>query len=156
MEEQAVKDLVDKWYQSRGKNETDPFYRFLCLWICFNAWLDFRANQVNDRQMIDWLKQQDETTSEIILAYENMTKTTSGAQSLQNLATASPIRDPKGGRPDILVDPNDRESVIEGIYRIRCNLFHGGKSSSDLRDEKLVNYADAVLNKWLSELLAVW
>lgn len=156
MDEQAIKDLVSKWYHDRGKNETDPFYRFLCLWICFNAWLDFRANKATDRQMIEWLKQQDEMTSEIILAYEKMAKTTTGEQSLKNFATASPIQDPKGGRPDITIDLSDRGSVIEALYRIRCNLFHGGKRSSNVRDEKLVSYADSVLSKWLSELIAVW
>lgn len=151
-----VKELITDWHINKAKNEQDPFFRFLCHWICFNAWLAHQSGMNTDRQMLDWLKQQTPTSSDIIASYEAMKLTTDGAQNLSSLVAAGPIGDNKGRSPITMGDINDRDNIIESIYRVRCNLFHGGKRNSNSRDRELVEYVNRILTKWLDDLIAGW
>lgn len=156
MKEVEVKDLIKDWQRNKAKNEQDPFYRFMCHWICFNAWLDHQSNKNSDRQMLDWLKQQSASTSDIIASYEAMKLTTVGLQNLNILVSMGPILDSKGRRDIVMSDVNDRDNIIEAIYRIRCNLFHGNKRSSNVRDTKLVSCVNHIMTKWIDDLTAQW
>lgn len=156
MNEAEVKDLIKGWHRNRAKNETDPFYRFMCHWICFNAWLDHQSGKYTDREMLNWLKLQTPETSDIIASYEAMKLTTVGNQSLQALVLMGPILDGKG-RGDITMSSiDDRDNIIEAIYKIRCNLFHGNKKSTSSRDTKLVTCVNHIMTKWIDDLIARW
>lgn len=156
MTEVEVKDLIKDWHRNKAKNERDPFFRFLCHWICFNAWLDYQSKKSTDRAMLNWLKLQTQDTSDIMASYEAMKLTTVGNQNLQSLTTMCPILDSKG-RGDISIrDINDRDNIIEAIYKIRCNLFHGNKRSSSTRDTKLVTCANQIMTEWIDDLINTW
>lgn len=151
-----VQELIKDWHWNRAKNEEDPFYRFMCHWICFNAWLDYKSEKYTDREMLNWLKRQTQDTSDIIASYEAMKLTTVGIQNLESLVAMSPIIDSKG-RTDIEIsDVNDRDNIIEAIYRIRCNLFHGNKRSSSTRDVKLIRCVNFIMTKWMDNLISRW
>lgn len=156
MSEAEVKDLIKDWHRNRAKNETDPFYRFMCHWICFNAWLDHQSGKYTDRAMLDWLKLQTPATSDIIASYEAMRLTTVGNQNLQAFVAMGPILDGKGRGDIAMSDIDDRDNIIEAIYKIRCNLFHGGKRSSSARDTKLVGCVNHIMTKWIDDLVAGW
>lgn len=156
MTEAEVKDLIKDWHRNKAKNETDPFYRFMCHWICFNAWLDHQSGEYTDRAMINWLKLQTPDTSDIVASYEAMKVTTVGNQNLQALVSMEPILDSRGHGNISMSDINDRDNIIEAIYKIRCNLFHGGKRSSDTRDTKLVACVNHIMTKWIDDLTAGW
>lgn len=151
-----VQDLIKDWHRNRAKNEIDPFYRFMCHWICFNAWLDYESEKYTDREMLNWLKRQTSDTSDIIVSYEAMKRTTVGFQNLEILVAMSPIVDSKGRTDIVISDPNDRDNIIEAIYRIRCNLFHGNKSSSSTRDVKLITCVNFIMTKWIDDLVSRW
>lgn len=155
--ENQIKELIRSWYHNKAKNETEPFYKFLCLWICFNAWLDFSSEKNTDAEMINWLVSSTAVSSDLIRSYENMSITTVGRQHLENLVSFSPIKDARGDRAGIVIaSTNDRENIIRAIYRVRCNLFHGGKQLNNSRDIKLINCVNGVLGKWIPELIAIW
>ncbi len=157
MEEQKIKDLIKGWYENKAKRESDPFFKFLCLWICFNAWISYKSNKTTDRDMINWLKNETEKSSDIILEYEHAKKTDSFRKNLGSIVLFSPIKDSIGSRDSISVSGvDDMTNVIEAIYRIRCNLFHGGKSQNDSRDIKLVKCASIILEKWVGNLVVSW
>jgi hypothetical protein len=44
--------------------------------------------------------------------------------------------------------------LVDGIYQVRCNLFHGGKRANDVRDRKLVTICGRILEKWVGNLVA--
>lgn len=156
MFEEELKDRIRGWYNNRGRNEVDPFYRFMCFWICLNAWLEYKSGLDRDREMIDWLKKP-VNRSDLSSSYDNMAMTTAGRESLRALYSTSPIEDSRGRKPTVAIESeDDKENIIEAIYRIRCNLFHGGKESNNSRDIKLVNIANKILNKWISDLIAGW
>lgn len=160
MEEQGVKNLIKSWYKNKARMESDPIFKFLCLWICFNALLDFRSGPDNtsDRNMIDWLVDQTPDSSDLIAEYENAKQTAPFLRLLNSLASESPIKDPRHwNNSEINIkDENDREGIIRGIYKIRCNLFHGGKDANDARDQKLVTLASRILDKWIGNLVNTW
>jgi len=86
-----------------------------------------------------------------------MKQTTVGLLALKALVSYSPIKDSKGRRHDIeMINENDRKNIIDAMYRIRCNLFHGSKSSINNRDNKLIKTASGIMAKWMSELISVF
>lgn len=150
-----TKDLIKSWYRSKALNEQEPFFKFLCLWICLNAWLSHQSQEISDRRMINWLKSQDKSTCDILVGYEAMRETTQGSGAIKILVQYSPIADSSGRREAIEIkNLDDRDNIIEAIYRIRCNLFHGGKSSTNTKDRELVQCANVILTKWVGHIVA--
>ncbi len=157
MDKQKIKNLVKAWYENKAKRETDPVFKFLCLWICFNAWLDYRSDKNSDKEIINWLIIQTQESSDLISEYEHAKQTEPFCKNLEALAQMSPVYDSRGHRDPIQIkDVNDRENIIRAIYKIRCNLFHGGKEANNTRDQKLVTCAQRILEKWIGNLVASW
>lgn len=79
--------------------------------------------------------------------FENWTKTTQFKESLNRLCELSPVRDENPVRPRAdrsINDSNNLFEIIQMSYRVRSNLFHGGK---DLESDK----QHAVRNRELTE-----
>ncbi len=156
MKEQKIKNLVKIWYK-KAKFEQDPFSKFVFLWICFNAWLDYKSGEFLDSEMIKWLIGQTSSTSDLVLNYEMAKKTEPFKGNLKTLVNLSPVYDPRGRRSPIEIkDENDFENIVKVIYRVRCNLFHGGKEADNSRDRKLVEVSKRILEKWIGNLIATW
>ncbi len=156
MMEKRIKNLVKTWYE-KAKFEQDPFPKFIFLWICFNAWLDYKSDKFLDSEMIRWLIEQTPSTSDLVLSYENAKKTEPFMENLKTLANMSPIYDSRGRRNPIKIkDESDFENMVKAIYRVRCNLFHGGKEANDSRDKKLVEVSKRILEKWIGNLITSW
>jgi len=156
MREEKIKNLVKTWYE-KAKWEQDSFSKFVFLWICFNAWLGYKSDKFLDSEMIKWLLKQTSLVSDLVSSYENAKKTEPFRENLKTLADMSPIYDSRGRRSPIKIkDENDFENVVKAIYRVRCNLFHGGKEANDSRDKKLVEVSKRILEKWIGNLIASW
>jgi len=164
MDDVLIKARVTAWYD-KAKQEEDPFFQFLCLWICFNAWLDYRSPVAHDGGMVKWLTNQLADESDLMRAYDAMALSAAGQGYLQDLvqetAKASIKDERTKGRkhePITVKNINDKPSTIWGIYRIRCNLFHGKKRPAEemARDERLVRCASGILQEWLSALIKGW
>lgn len=156
MNEARVKDLIKVWYE-KAKLENSPFSRFVFLWFCFNAWVAYRSNAETDTAMINWLVGRSPANSDLIGEYEHAMQTKPFQKLVGSLAQMSPIYDARDRRPPVAIrNETDREGVIRGIYRIRCNLFHGGKRADNVRDQGLVVLAQRILEKWLGNLIVSW
>lgn len=77
---------------------------------------------------------------------------------LSNLARLSPIgRTGRREGEEVRIDsPDDFSAVMEGIYVVRCNLFHGAKRANSIRDQKLVRVCCAIMEKWVGNLVGSW
>lgn len=150
MIEERIKNLIKTW-NSKAEQETDIFSKFVFLWFWLNAWLSFRPGQCTDRQMIDWLK--NDNQSDLKRALERI-KQSGGISELIEL---SPIRRDEfypSQRTDICINgKDDTGNIIEAIYRIRCNLFHGRKDADDVRDQKLVEACGNIMTLWVGCLI---
>lgn len=52
-------------------------------------------------------------------------------------------------------DERDLRAVLNCLYAIRCNLFHGSKVPGNSRDERLLESANVILTRLLDRLLFV-
>ena len=76
---------------------------------------------------------------------------------LKGFADLSPITSTGRRQGEVRIDsPENFGGIVEGGYRVRCNLFHGGKRASDLRDQKLVMVCARILEKWVGNLATTW
>jgi hypothetical protein len=98
LDEKGIQNLIKAWH-GKASGEKDIFSKFMSLWICFNAWLTFRApNKESDRKMINWLKSSDGQNSDLFEVYQNLLTKTKFRDDLKTLATYSPFYDPNGIR----------------------------------------------------------
>lgn len=156
MEEIEVRNLVEGWHQ-RARREADHISKFVFLWFCFNAWLAYESGEDTDREMINWLVRPQAATSRLRAGFDVASRSDVFVGCLKTLADLSPITSTGHRRREVrTVSPDDFASIVEGVYRVRCNLFHGGKQASDLRDEKLVTVCARILEKWVSSLVMSW
>lgn len=161
MEEVQIKNLIKVWYK-KARFEHDIFSKFVFLWFCFNAWVDYKTKRETDAEMLKELADKSPAVTDMLNAYNVAFNSGTGVfkNSLKTLALMSqqkPIEDTKGRRKPICIkDENDFSNIVWAVYRIRCNLFHGGKQANDPRDLKLVTAAQRVLDKWLGNLIVQW
>lgn len=160
MKEERIKNLIRAW-RERSHNEGDQFASFVFVWFCFNAWLEYVSNGRTDRAMLEELKSKSPHMNTLLDAYDDAQSSDQFFQrSLRDLINKSnkeAIKDVRGNRQPISIkDETDWENIIEALYRIRCNLFHGGKDANDLRDQVLVQDAAMILRQWVGKLVASW
>lgn len=104
--------------------------------------------------MINWLKRT--KSSHLRLVFEEAATDHKGlvytsAQALQALCPIAATG--RKARPDAVISaPDNFGDVVEAIYRVRCNLFHGGKNARDTRDAKLVTVCSCILEKWVGNM----
>ena len=101
MDENEIKELIKGWYNNKARNESDEYFKFLCLWICINTWLAHKSQKSTDKEMIDWLIQQNREDSDLNAAYSSISQTTSGQNALLQLASLSPITDSSGRSKEV-------------------------------------------------------
>lgn len=155
MEERDLHNLMKGWY-ARSRRESDPISKFVFLWFCFNAVLAFESEEDLDRQMLDWLKNEP-SGSWLMQAYRRAFAPKDGLfrRHLSALVQLAPIEDPRGRRADVEIEGvDDFGNIVEGIYRVRCNLFHGAKRATHTRDRKLVVASQRVLEKWVGNVVS--
>jgi hypothetical protein len=135
-----LKEIVINWF-CRSQDNTFPsvFDRFISLWIAFEAWATNESNSVNSREIINWVKRSPmkdifERDNQKIKSY------------LNDLHKIGEIRNHRG-RPKRYDNINDFSQLIEVIYQIRNNLFHGHKSPTDKEDERIVTLAYNILSQ---------
>jgi hypothetical protein len=156
MEEREIKNLVKVWHE-KAKEERDIFTKFVFLWFCFNAWLAYQTNEDTDRGMVECLKRKDPSVSDIVYEYDRAFGSGWFKERIQELKGLAPIDDPRGRRTLVNInDISNFDEICEAIYRIRCNLFHGGKTPSGDRDKKLVKVTGDILEKWVGNLVNSW
>lgn len=152
MSNQRIKNLIKVWLE-KSRRESDHFSRFLFLWICFNAWLAYESGEETDRNMIDWLKQQNQTSSLLVASFDSCKAKSNFKNNLLSFASNSPYTDSRGMRQDVrIADENDFGNIVEAIYRIRCNLFHGGSEAHETEIQKQIFLSNNILNEWVATL----
>jgi hypothetical protein len=105
--------------------------------------------------MINWLKTVPQESA-LSRSYDEAMASDVFRRDLQTLADDSPIYGARRVNPQVgeIRGIEDFHNIVEGVYQIRCNLFHGGKRADDIRDQKLVKVSAAILRKWIGNLVA--
>lgn len=144
--------IIDNWHtRSTGKEfrEFNEFDKFIALWIAFNAWGSHETNIEIDAQMIKQLQ----TNSKMIKSYEKSKENKRFLKNLSDLASEK-IPDHRKNKMVYLDSEKSLGSVLDVIYLIRCNLFHGRKDPNIDEDTRLVRTARIILSIMFDQLKA--
>jgi len=120
--------------------------RFISLWICFNSILrKHYGERISDRTMIQRAKNDFENAGGTLpwKEYYDLMCDHEYRKNLEELKSLMPIKNMKNNES---IDMSNK-SLIEIIYAIRCNLFHGRKDPTDTetKDFRLVKFAFLLL-----------
>ena len=136
----------EKWLARAERGEracVDDGDRFISLWIAFNGWMRGKYGETHsDRFLLEKVKNSDDL-SNVFLAM----KDTDIRDSLLQLReyTVMNMRYPEDPSKVLLYD-GAFAALVEVLYSVRCNLFHGRKNiSDDNEDIRLVSLAYRIL-----------
>jgi hypothetical protein len=146
--------LIRKWHELATSDpaiQENVFFKFVASWVAFNA---FYA------EMFPKLSHQDR---EQIKKYSELPVTKrKHAELLKNHEYKAAVEFfcRQGVRGESIPSSlYDTKAIFTHLYRVRCNLFHGGKMPENPRDYKLVESAYAIVSRIvemeLNELIQV-
>lgn len=130
--------IIKGWIE-RGARETDPFFKFISYWIAFNCWLITETGEDYDRKALDKLYKE----SGLYGNFSNIINDNNNKRLFNDLAGIRPIKNK--GRLHPINNVNDFKEVMNVLYAIRCNLFHGNKTDNENRDSEVMRAATPAL-----------
>lgn len=156
-ETRKVLDLAQDWRTERAaqafQGAIQPASNLLYCWIGLNAlysmafpWADGDWDQL--KRFASWPIVQ---SLHGTLFESNPGYRTSTQYSAQALPTSYRAGRSKGTLP--ANDPTVALGVLEKVYQVRNNLFHGRKSPSDPYDGRVLKWAGAIVGKLVAALL---
>ena len=140
-----------KSWRNVANDYEDYFIKFALEYFVFNALLRItyfpNRDGVIDRDLIDRLKQDSECKNYILKnrkEWINEFKKELDRKPLKNLTRIENLR---------LESLEDWDNLVEGVYWIRNNLFHGYKFPGDERDQHLVKIGYHLLSRFNDYML---
>jgi hypothetical protein len=125
------------WYRfavSGTVDPGDPFIRFIAIWISFNAWYEENLPGEREWRQIDAIAE----SADLVAAHAALLSSQAiDYRDAIEMLRSSGVSNVRNGRLRTIDSPNDLKSVLQCVYQIRCNLFHGGKHREDDRDRQL-------------------
>lgn len=134
------------WWKIRGAEEQDPFVKFFIMYMCLDAWMTSGSGFDRDDEKLEWLKR---TNNPLKQHWEASPHKKAPLQGLKLVGKVEDMRPRHRGEYKYLTDINNFDEVMEFIYQIRCNLFHGGKSYVNTNDKNLVRLSSKILQNWI-------
>ena len=148
--------LIHLWYWKATTE--DYFSKFIFLYLAFDATLrkKYFVNSMTDRDGITSLKNALQVKREYLKVIKLEGTVLDELNSLIRELNKSPLKNisRNNGKIEEITIKNidDWDNIIEFIYVVRNNLFHGEKSPESFRDIIMVKFA-YILLKQLVELL---
>lgn len=146
-----IKDLI-KWWIAEDKNDSPIFIRFFIYYICLDTLIIYFSGKHQDNEKLKWLIESDNLLKIIwckdIIVHQK--------DNLNKLIILRAVNDMRPGI-NSTVTYNNIENFEEGIrfiYQIRCNLFHGQKSTKNSRDLEFIEPASLVLKYWVNQIFS--
>lgn len=133
------KKIIRAWIE-KGDLENDDFSKFICYWVAFNCWLYTKTDEIQDRKALKKMYDNQNLC-------DNFSKLVRENDELINgLILVCPIRNNKiKNRKKTIDNKHSLKEVVDVIYEIRCNLFHGSKADWDKRDKEVIDASVPVL-----------
>jgi hypothetical protein len=154
-ERKKVDDLAREWQrwaeQQVPEDDQGIFMRFIALWVEFNAVYVSRYDGLaGDTELAKILKI-GATLSEFHHMHLSSDREYLSAVQSMNLR---PVYNSTTSRNFKIRDRSNVRNVLQYIYNVRNNLFHGRKVPSELHDRALVSNGVVVLDRLLKHLLS--
>lgn len=144
-----VFNLIDWWIvreKKLSREQYDEFIRFFIYYMCFDAWLTDESGEDSDQEKKRWLVSNGGILKQV---FENKEFNNSSLDALKGLSPVEDMRPRHRGQYVHLNNTDDIGEVVDFIYQIRCNLFHGGKNPMNGNDSNLVTFAGNFLGNWI-------
>lgn len=110
------------------------------------------SSKNQDSEMKKWLKLNNNLLKD---AFTDLLNSKSFLEYLYSLKKLSPITDNRNNnqkRKVVITDPQNFDQILDAIYQIRCNFFHGTKNLDEKRDVMLIEYSTRILEKWIGAI----
>lgn len=134
----TAKIIMNNWIE-KSESEIHNFNKYIALWIAFNAYYSSATNSHYDSASLKILKEKEELKA-WYLGIAN-------GDDISNLLPILPITNMKSETDVKINSREDFASILETLYQIRNNLFHGSKSDHVERDEEVVKLALPILRQ---------
>lgn len=151
------KYFTERWLEraERDENTTiDIGDKFISLWIAFNGWMKSEFGEpVKDATLINRLKVHEkfrEVFNQLLRRDESFAN---DLQELRRYAVLDMRYIDDVSKSKIF--SGTFESLIDVIYRVRCNLFHGRKGDEG-KDMRLMSLSYNILLKLYKKYLAIY
>ena len=164
--------MIDAWLsvaQGKSPNDIDTFFRFVAAWIAFNATYAARAR---DDDLEGYLFGRYRDSRELWEKHKMLMNKRECYTSAVLTVTEKRVRDSRkdwvageragevqerrvDGEYNTMHNQSDFKALMNAVYQIRCNLFHGGKLPYNPRDKKLVAAALEIVMGLLDPTVAV-
>jgi hypothetical protein len=143
------KKLIRNWHEKATTE--DYFSKFVFEYLAFAAIIRkyFNIESKSDRDAVNRLKGNKVIEGEYLLKIQK--ELNENLNKLINYLNGNPV---KNGDKEIQIqNEEDWPNMVELIYSVRNNLFHGGKDPDDARDKLLVENAYKLLRPLVEILL---
>jgi len=142
-------DLIIDWFKRSQNEETRGFTvfdKFISLWFAFNSWGTYSTKKAKDWQMLNAVKKE----PRLLTSYgKSITEDPEFLKAVKRLAEYKVLDMRPGHETESrsIDDIGNFGQILDVIYLIRCNLFHGRKSEIDAHDKELVELAYHILSR---------
>jgi hypothetical protein len=156
MSETLLKNRLSLWKFLADKNRpirSDVFIQFMIYWLIFDGYLSETSGLSSDRQKLDWFYVH---KTPLRKQFENHFASPTAKPSI-NLFVNQGVRDmrPRSRQVKRIQDPKSLKEILEAVYQVRCNLFHGAKDRFNPDDENKTQAALELIKRpirlWLTE-----
>jgi hypothetical protein len=139
--------FTERWLEraERGHRIIDDGDRFISLWIAFNGWMRGKFGEdIGDRSQIESVKRLQDFKNVFNQLRQDNWAFREYLDKLEGLSFVN--MQFRNNREEVYTYDGTFESLIEVIYQVRCNLFHGRKNvEEDQKDIELVRLAYGIL-----------
>jgi hypothetical protein len=150
----TYEELITEWFkrsQKEGAREFTIFDQFMSLWLSFNAWGTYKSKKDKDSSMLNWVKVNTDLRNTHIRLMKDDDEYSKRVAQLSQYNVLD-MRPSHKGQSKSVSNVNSLDELLDVIYQIRCNLFHGQKSEIDPHDRELVDLAFHILSKLFNPL----
>ncbi len=137
--------LIGRWI-TRARDERDPFVKMFIMYMCLDAWMTSGSGMDRDDQKLKWLKGTSNPLKEHWLDAPYKTVPLNG---LKKVGKVEDMRPNHRGEFKYLTNIDNLDEVVDFMYQVRCNLFHGGKSYTKINDRQLCGWSAKILLNWI-------
>lgn len=142
--DELIKQLKGNWERVKKVRIThDQRTKFERLYNCFEVIGELETGKT-ERKMIEDIKN---TQNEIKSVFERMLNNDDFLDTLKNLKNYSPIiNNTREGVEVVINDEKDFTIIIEVVYTVRNNVFHGKKEYT-VRSEQIIRVINRIFDK---------
>lgn len=148
-----LQETVESWFElaSEGRIErADSFFRFVAVWIAFNVLYTSRHSD----DAGDWNQVRSFAGEAMAIdRHRHLLEHDADYGRAIGILRDCGVYDVQSGRRWRIHDTKYLTSVVNCLYQVRCNLFHGVKMPEDPRDERLVAASYTIVSQLIKPYL---